>query len=120
MKLFDEIRKKRVDSIVNIVNRKYEGRRYFYLMLGSLIVAFSFNLFFLRCNIVCFGVSGVAIVLSEFGVNPSLFILLANISLMVVAYFVLGFDNMKNRRVSQWMITVNRSLVIIFVLCVCA
>ena len=67
--------------------------------LGCLIVAFSFNLFFLRYDIVCFGVSGISIVLSEFGVNPSVFILCTNIVLMIVAYFALGFDNMKNQLV---------------------
>ena len=69
------------------------------LLSGCLIVAFSFNLFFLRYDIVCFGVSGISIVLNEFGVNPSLFILIANIVLMIVAYFVLGYENMKNQLV---------------------
>ena len=99
MSILENIRKKRVDSIVDIVNRKYEGRRYLWLILGCLIVAFAFNLFFLRYNIVCFGVSGISIVFSKFGVNPSIFILCANIFLMIVAYFVLGFDNMKNQLV---------------------
>lgn len=99
MKLFDFLRKKRVDSIVEKVRQKNIGRRYLMLVIGCLIVAFSFNLFFLKYNIVCFGVSGIAIVLSEFGINPSLFIMIANIFLMILAYFVLGFDNMKNQLV---------------------
>ena len=69
------------------------------LISGCLIVAFAFNLFFLKYDIVCFGVSGISIVLNEFGVNPSIFILSANIFLMILAYFVLGFDNMKNQLV---------------------
>lgn len=102
MKIFDYIRNKKVDSIVNIVNKKNIGKRYLELMLGCLIVAFAFNLFFLRYDIVCFGVSGIAIVLSEFGINPSLFILIVNIFLMIVAYFALGKDNMKSQFVGAF------------------
>lgn len=99
MGLFDYFRKRKVDTIIDDIKRKNLGKRYLMLILGCLIVAFAFNLFFLRYNIVCFGVSGISIVLSEFGVNPSLFILSANIILMIIAYFVLGYDNMKNQLV---------------------
>lgn len=99
MSLFDYFRKKKVDSIIARVNKKNIGKRYFMLILGTLIVAFAFNLFFLRYNLACFGVSGVSIVLSEFGVNPSIFILVCNILLMVLAYFTLGFENTKNQLV---------------------
>lgn len=99
MKIFDYFRKKKVDNIIDIVKKKNIHKRYLMLLLGCLIVAFAFNLFFLRYNIVCFGVSGISIVLSEFGVNPSMFILIANIVLMIIAYFVLGYENMKNQLV---------------------
>lgn len=99
MGIFDYFRKKKIDNIVDNIKKKNIGKRYALLILGCLIVAFSFNLFFLKYDIVCFGVSGISIVLNEFGVNPSLFILIANIVLMIVAYFVLGYDNMKNQLV---------------------
>lgn len=67
------------------------------LVIGCFILAFGFNAFFLKYNIVCFGISGISIVLSEFGVQPSLFILIANIVLMIVAYFVLGMESTKNQ-----------------------
>ena len=67
------------------------------LLTGTLIVAFAFNLFFLRYNIVCFGVSGISIVLSKFGVNPSLFIMGANLFLLIITYFFLGVDDVKNQ-----------------------
>ena len=66
------------------------------LILGCLIVAFAFNLFFLRYNIVCFGISGLSIVLDKYGVNPSIFIMVANIILLIIAYFVLGKNSTKN------------------------
>lgn len=99
MGMFDYFRKKKIDTIVDTVKKKNIGKRYLMLILGCLIVAFSFNLFFLRYDIVCFGVSGISIVFNEFGVNPSLFILISNIVLMIIAFFVLGYENMKNQLV---------------------
>lgn len=97
--MFDYFRRKKIDTIVDTIKKKNVGKRYLMLILGCLIVAFSFNLFFLRYGIVCFGVSGISIVLNEFGVNPSLFILISNIVLMIIAFFVLGYENMKNQLV---------------------
>ena len=97
MRLFKKFRDKRVDKIIDIVNKKNLWKRYFMLLLGCLIVAFSFNLFFLRYNIVCFGVSGISIVLSKFGVNPSMFIMIANLFLLIISYFFLGIDDVKNQ-----------------------
>lgn len=97
--MFDYFRRKKIDTIVDAIKKKNVGKRYLMLILGCLIVAFSFNLFFLRYGIVCFGVSGISIVLNEFGVNPSLFILISNIVLMIIAFFVLGYENMKNQLV---------------------
>ena len=97
--MFDYFRKKKIDTIVDTVKKKNIGKRYLMLILGCLIVAFSFNLFFLRYDIVCFGVSGISIVFNEFGVNPSLFILISNVVLMIIAFFVLGYENMKNQLV---------------------
>lgn len=99
MGMFDYFRRKKIDTIVDTIKKKNIGKRYLMLILGCLIVAFSFNLFFLRYGIVCFGVSGISIVLNEFGVNPSLFILISNIILMIIAFFVLGYENMKNQLV---------------------
>ena len=59
MVLFDYFRRKKVDGILEYVKKKNIGKRYLMLILGCLIVAFAFNLFFLKYNIVCFGVSGV-------------------------------------------------------------
>ena len=99
MGILEYFRKKKVDSIIETVKKKNIGKRYLMLILGCLIVAFAFNLFFLRYNIVCFGVSGISIVLSKYGISPSAFILIANIILLIVAYFVLGFDSAKNQLV---------------------
>jgi len=95
--LFKKFREKRINQIVESIHKKNILKRYVMLLTGTLIVAFAFNLFFLRYNIVCFGVSGVSIVLSKFGVNPSMFIMLANLFLIVISYFFLGVDEVKNQ-----------------------
>lgn len=99
MKLFAYFRRKKVDALVEKINKKNVPKRYLMLVVGCFILAFSFNLFFLRYNIVCFGISGISIILSKFGVNPSIFILFANILLMIVAYFVLGKESTRNQLV---------------------
>ena len=95
--LFKQFREKRINKIIDAVNKKNLWKRYVMLLVGCLIVAFSFNLFFLRYNIVCFGVSGISIVLSEFGVNPSMFIMIANLFLIIITYFFLGVKDVKNQ-----------------------
>lgn len=99
MGILEYFRKKKVDSIIETVKKRNLGKRYSMLILGCLIVAFAFNLFFLRYNIVCFGISGLSIVFDKYGVNPSIFIMIANIVLLIIAYFVLGFDSAKNQLV---------------------
>lgn len=97
MNIFRRFRQKRINKIMEEIEKKNKLKKYMMLLCGCLIVAFAFNLFFLRYNIVCFGVSGISIVLSKFGVNPSTFIMVANILLMVISYFVLGIDDVKNQ-----------------------
>lgn len=94
--LFKWLRKRKVEEIIKKVNKKDLFKRYSLLLLGCFIVAVAFNIFFLQYSIVCFGVSGLSIVLNEFGVNPSLFILAANVVLLIVSYFTLGKEQTKN------------------------
>ena len=85
-----------IDKILKKIDSKDLVKRYLLLIVGCFIVALAFNLFFLQYGIVCFGVSGLSIVLNEFGVNPSLFILIANIVLLVMSFIFLGFSQTKN------------------------
>ena len=97
MLIFKSFREKRINKIMEEVYKKNIFKRYLMLLLGTLIVAIAFNLFILRYNIVCFGVSGISIVFSEFGINPSMFIMVANLILIVVSYFFLDVDYVKNQ-----------------------
>ena len=99
MILFKRMREKRINKIIENVNKKNIFKRYLMLLSGCLIVAFAFNLFFLRYDIVCFGVSGISIVLAKFGVNPAMFIMGANIFLLIISYFFLGVEDVKNQLV---------------------
>ena len=99
MILFKRMREKRINKIIENVNKKNVLKRYLMLLSGCLIVAFAFNLFFLRYDIVCFGVSGISIVLAKFGVNPAMFIMGANIFLLIISYFFLGVEDVKNQLV---------------------
>ena len=101
MLLFKKFREERINKIIEQVNRKNIVSRYLMLLSGCLIVAFAFNMFFLRYNIVCFGVSGVSIVLAKFGVPPSTFILIANIVLLIISYFFLGIEDTKGQIVGS-------------------
>ena len=97
MLLFKKAREKRINKIIDEVYKKNVFKRYMMLILGCLIMSIAFNLFFVRYNIVCFGVSGISIVFSEFGVNPSMFILIANVVLLIISYFILGTNYVKNQ-----------------------
>ncbi|MBQ2872583.1 MAG: YitT family protein [Bacilli bacterium] len=97
MLFFKKARENRINKIMDEIHKKNIFKRYVMLLMGCLIVAFAFNLFFLRYNIVCFGVSGVSIVLSKFGVNPSTFIMIANLVLIIISYFFLGVNDVKNQ-----------------------
>lgn len=94
---FKKRREKQIANIMNEIHKKNLVKRYIMLLSGCLIVAFAFNLFFLRYNIVCFGVSGISIVLNEFGIDPSTFIFIANITLIIITYFFLGVEEVKNQ-----------------------
>ena len=95
--ILKKFREKRIEEIIERINKKNVVKRYIMLLMGCLIVAFAFNLFFLRYNIVCFGVSGISIVFSKFGVDPSVFIMVANIILIIISYFFLGVEDVKNQ-----------------------
>ena len=71
--------------------------RYFNLFLGLFLIGLSFNLFLLNFNLIPGGVSGLAIVINKLkGIDTSLFILIANILLIIMSHFTLGKQFTKN------------------------
>lgn len=94
--ILKKIRRKRINNILDNIDKKDLVKRYILLVMGCLVVAFAFTVFFNQYGIVCFGVSGLSTVLSRFGVPNSLFILCANVFLLVLSYFLLGIKKTKN------------------------
>lgn len=71
-------------------------RKYFNFILGVLISAIAFNLFFLSNNLAAYGISGLSIVLKHvWSFDPSTFILVGNLILITISYFALGVDYTK-------------------------
>lgn len=96
MNLFRRFRKKKIDKIMDDIENKDLLERYMLLALGCLLVAFAFTIFIKPYGIVCFGVSGLSIVFSKFGIPNSLFILVMNVLLLILSYFMLGKKKTKN------------------------
>lgn len=94
--LFKKFRHKKMEEILDEINRKDLVKRYLLLALGCFVLAFAFNVFFNQYGIVCFGVSGLSIVMSKFGIPNSLFILVVNIFLLILSYFMLGVKKTRN------------------------
>lgn len=88
-------RKKTIDTqnIVQEIYAKYRVKRYFELIFGIFLISVAFNLFLLPNNIVFGGVSGLSVIAKElFDIDPSLFIMIGSLILLVLSYFVLGKD----------------------------
>lgn len=95
-RIFRKFRKKKIDKILDNIDKKDLVHRYLLLALGCLCVAFAFTIFFNPNGIVCFGVSGLSTVFSRVGIPNSLFILVANVLLLILSYFLLGEKKTKN------------------------
>lgn len=89
-------RQKKVQEIITKIKKRNKLKELIYLNLGCLIVALAFNIFFSPYNLVCFGVSGLSIVMKHFGITPATFILLANLTLLALSFIVLGKETTKN------------------------
>ena len=108
--VFRDLREKRIDKIIEEINKKNIVKRYVMLLFGCLILAFTFNLFFLRYDIVCFGISGISIVVNKYGIPPSTFIMVANIFLLIISYIFLGVNDTKNQIIGSLLYPVFVSL----------
>ena len=78
-------------KILERINEKARTKRLISFILGSLILAISYNLFLAPNKLVAGGVSGIAIILNSlFKVDHFIVILALNISLLILSYFLLG------------------------------
>ncbi len=89
--MFFSKKEKIEENILIKLTQKDRVKRYFFLVIGCLILAIAFNLFFSPSNIVTGGISGVSIIIDNaLGISPTLFISISYIILLIISYFVLG------------------------------
>ena len=90
------LKRTRLKDIELRIRKKSKVGRYLTFVLGCLIMAISFNLFLAPNDLVPGGVGGASIILNDlFGIDTSLFILIANILLLILSYFLLGKEKTK-------------------------
>lgn len=89
MTLFKKFKEKRKGHVLQFVENAHLLRRYMYLIIGVAIYAVAYNLFFFKNNIVYGGVSGISIITRNF-VDPSVMIMVLNVFLLILSYFLLG------------------------------
>ena len=78
-------------EVIKKIYSKKKIKRFIELWLGALLVALSFNIFCLPNNLVSGGISGLSIITeSLFNLTPSVVILVIDILLVVLSYFLLG------------------------------
>ena len=104
--LFKRIREKKINQIIDSLDKRDLAKRYSLLALGCFIIAFAFNVFFEQYGIVCFGMTGLSIVFKKFGIEPSVFVLVGNIILLGVSYFFLGAKKTRHALVGSLMLPV--------------
>ena len=92
MKLFNKKNNNQdLKEILSKIDNKHLIKRYIILIIGLFLSAFAYNLFFVPGKIVVGGVSGIAIIIEDLiNIDPSLFILITNILLLILSYIFLG------------------------------
>lgn len=79
-----------MDNIIASIYNKHRIKRYFYLIVGVLICACSYNIFILPNNIVFGGVSGISIIMHTYlGIKPSIGMLFCSFLLCLVGFVFL-------------------------------
>ena len=90
MSLLDLFKKK---DILKKVEEKNKIIRLIIYIICVIITAISYNIFFVKNDLVMGGMGGLAIVIKKaFGLNTSIFLLLSTIILLFISYICLGSD----------------------------
>ena len=89
MNLFRKLWEKRKKNVLQLVQKAHLFKRYIFLFIGTLVYALAYNLFFFKNNIVYGGASGISIIAQNL-IDPSLTILVLNIFLLILSFFLLG------------------------------
>lgn len=83
-------------NILEKIESKYKIKRYFQLIIGILLIAIAFNVFLLPNELVFGGVSGLSIIVKDIlPIDPSQFIMISSLLLLIVSFLVLGKEKTK-------------------------
>lgn len=89
-------KKAKDDDVLKRVKHKDRFTRYVQFIFGVLLIALSFNIFFLQHNVV-YGVSGIGVMLNHlFGIEPSIVIFIGSAILLVLSFILLGKEKTAN------------------------
>ena len=84
------------NHILEKIESKYKIKRYLQLVTGVFLIATAFNVFLLPNELVFGGVSGLSVIMKEIiSINPSTFIMISSLLLLVVSFLVLGKEATK-------------------------
>lgn len=89
MKIFNLLKKTKKEKVLHIVEKAHLLRRYIYLIIGVLIYALAYNIFFFNNNIVYGGVSGISIITKKI-IDPSVMIMILNVFMLLLSLIFLG------------------------------
>ena len=92
MGLFSRFKKIKSEEVESNVLHKEAFKKSALFVIGTLISALSYNLFFVPNNFVNGGIGGLGVILNHFiGVDPRLIILIGNVIFIIISVFTLGF-----------------------------
>ena len=88
---------KEPDDILNKLLEKDKLKRYLFLIIGTFLLAVTFNVFYAPNNLVTGGISGISIVINKvFGMNKTLFIVISYIILLIISFICLGKEKTRD------------------------
>ncbi len=104
LRLFKKINS---EEVKNRLIHKDAAKKSFLFVIGTLISALSYNLFFVPNNFVGGGLGGVGIILNKlFSIDASLVILVGNAILITISIFTLGFKESLTRVIGATVSTI--------------
>lgn len=82
-----------VTELLSNINTKHLVKKYITFVLGLFLTAFAFTVFYSPNNIVCGGTTGLSIIFRELlNINPSLFIAISSLILLIFSLIFLGWE----------------------------
>ena len=87
--LFGRLKKRNKRLILEQIEKSHRFFRYMLLIIGLVISAIAYNLFFAQNNIVAGGVTGIAIITQDY-IKPSIMILILNVIALIFSMIFLG------------------------------